>query len=508
MIRTAKSITLYGFIKRHSALLIALLMGLLYFLFHFHFMQRYLDYDQVVYANNILKGMKKPFVNPHHLHFEISGKFFHDFMVKHFGEYGFTDLAFNLRLRSLLFGSTGIVITMLYIRSLTGRIAWGVLAALFMGCTHGYLLYTPKVDTAVFSTTWFIVMLYSVHLLLRARKFIITAAVATGVLFFTGIMLHQYLGFTCVALFFGIVVPEKFFTLKLWKPPLSLIRKKSGKDKKMSMRNRYIAAGVVTAVTTILTVSAYFSAGRIYLDLSFDKAGTSWNYVYREVTFQEWLFFYVTKDEWGKTDNSKRVEESFRGITDAFLSPRKPGPKWNRDLRFNYNMMNLWDGKSLVFNQLAIYLGISLLLFTVFLPGLWKRYHRDLFSLLLNMAFFTSLAGHWEPFYLEFWLIPAEIFIFLSILLFNYIGEKASPLLNRFSQVPLSAYVLMITLLFAGHNMIYNVVPQALELNFFGMGLWKESEYYMKLTGRKIYRNYKNPYRDIYNIKKVEIDWK
>jgi hypothetical protein len=276
----------------------------------------------------------------------------------------------------------------------------------------------------------------------------------------------------------------------------------------MSGKKRYAAAAVMTIVTTLLTVSAYFSAGRIYLNLSFDRPYTSWNHVYSYLTFQEWLFFYVTRDEWGKTEGSKRVEESFRGITDTFLSPRKPGPKWNRDLRSNYNMKDLWGGKSLVFNQLALFLGTSLLLFLLFLPGLWKRYSRDLFALLLNMAFFSSLAGYWEPFYLEFWMIPAVNFIFLTILLFNYLGEKLYPLLNRFSQVPLSAYVLIITILFAGHNIRYNVVPQAFELNLFGMGRWPNSEYYMKLTGRKIYRNYRNPYRDLYNIRKGEIDWK
>lgn len=507
MIKTAGSFTVCGFARKHFPLLAALFISILYFLFHFHFMQRYIDYDQVVYVNNILKGMKKPFINPHHLHFEISGKYFHNLMVKYFGDYGFTDLTFNLRLRSLLFGCTGIFITMLYITSLTGRIIWGFLATFFMAFTHGYLLYTPKVDTAVFSTTWFIVMLYSAHLLLRSRKFIITMAVITGVVLFTGIMLHQYLGFTCAALFFCIIVPERFFTFRLWRPPLSLFREKSSENYKMNMKNRYIAAAVMTAVTTLLTVSAYFSAGRMYLGLSFHRTNTSWNYVYRHLTFQEWLFFYKTIGEWGNPDNSKRVEESFRGITDAFLSPRKPGPKWNKDLRFNYNLTNLSNGNSLVFNHLAIYLGISLLLFPVFLPGLWKRYNRDLFSLLLNMVFFTYLAGYWEPFYLEFWLIPAVNFIFLSILLFNYIGEKGNLLLNRFSQIPLTAYILTLTLLFAGHNIRYNVVPQAFELNLFGMGRWKVSEYYMKLTGKKIYRNYKNPYRDIYNIKQVEIDW-
>ncbi len=507
MIRTEESITIIGFIRRYSLLLTALFISILYFLFHFHFMQRYIDYDQVVYANNILKAVKKPFVNPHHLHFEISGKFFHDFMVRHFGDYGFTDLTFNLRLRSLLFGSTGIFVTMLYMTSLTGRVAWGFLATILMAFTHGYLLYAPKVDTAVFSTTWFIVMLYAGHLMLRARKFIITAAVITGVVLFTGIMLHQYLGFTCAALFFTLIFPEKLFTLSLWRPPLRLTREKSHEKAGLSGRKRYVAAAVITAVTTLLTVSAYFAAGRIYLNLSFDRTGTSWNYVYRHLTFQEWLFFYVTTGEWGKADNDKKVEEVFRGITDAFLSPRKPGPKWNRDLRFNYSMMDFSDGKSLVFNCLAVYLGISLLLFLVFLPGLWKRYTRDLFSLVLNIIFFSSLAGYWEAFYLEFWLIPAVNFIFLSILLFNYIGEKAYPFLNRFSQVPLSASVLAITIIFAGHNIRYNVVPQAFGLNLFGVGIWKESEYYLKLTGRKIYRNYKNPYRDIYNIKKVEIDW-
>jgi hypothetical protein len=471
-------------------------------------MQRYLDYDQVVYANNILKAVKKPFVNPHHLHFEISGKYFHDFMVKYFGDYGFTDLTFNLRLRSMLFGSIGIFTTMLYITSLTGRIAWGFLATLFMAFTHGYLLYTPKVDTAVFSTTWLIVMLYSGHLLLRRKTFVMSAALITGVLLFMGIMLHQYLGFTCAALFFAIIFPERLFTARFWRPPLRCIRKISGKSQGTSGKKRYAAAAVMTIVTTLLTVSAYFSAGRIYLNLSFDRSYTSWNHVYSYLTFQEWLFFYVTRDEWGKTEDSKRVEESFRGITDTFLSPRKPGPKWNRDLSFNYNMSDLWEGKSLVFNQLAIFLGTSLLLFLVFLPGLWKRYNRDLFALLLNMTFFSSLAGYWEPFYLEFWMIPAVNFIFLTILLFNYTGEKLYPLLNRFSQVPLSAYVLIMTILFAGHNIRYNVVPQAFELNLFGMGRWPNSEYYMKLTGRKIYRNYRNPYRDVYDIGKVEIDWK
>ncbi len=508
MIRSADKMTVRGFYKRHAPLLAALFISLLYFLFHFHFMQRYIDYDQVVYANNIIKAVKKPFVNPHHLHFEISGKYFHQFMVKYFGDYGFTDLTFNLRLRSLIFGCMGIFITLLYITSLTGRFVWGFLGTMLVAFTHGYLLYTPKVDTAVFSTTWLIVMLYSGHLLLKTRRFVVIAAITTGLVLFTGIMLHQYLGFTCAALFFGIVLPDSLFTKKLRRPPLRILRKKREGNERMSGRERLVAASVMTLVTTLLTVSAYFAAGRIYLNLSFDKTDTSWNHVYSYLTFQEWLFFYVTKDEWGKTESGKRVEETFRGITDAFLSPRKPGPKWNRDLRFNYNLKEGADGKSLVFNLLAIYLGTSVLLLLLFLPGLLKRYGRDLIPLILNLVFFSSLAGYWEPFYLEFWVIPAVNFIFLSILLFNHIGEKGALLLGRFSHIPLYSSVLILITLFTGHNIRYNVVPQSRELNFFGVGIWKNSEYYMKLTGRKIYRNYKNPYGDLYKYRTGEFDWR
>jgi hypothetical protein len=110
------------------SIVFAITLGVVYFLVLFSNLQRQLDHDQIVYTNNIRSFfVGKQFVNPHHLHFEPTGFYFHRFLTQHFPDYLGTNLMFHLRIRSLLFASIGISACFLYLYLLTQKV---------FGCVH------------------------------------------------------------------------------------------------------------------------------------------------------------------------------------------------------------------------------------------------------------------------------------------------------------------------------------------------------------------------------------
>ncbi|HMZ67649.1 MAG TPA: hypothetical protein PLF66_26420 [Leptospiraceae bacterium] len=102
--------------RNFHVILFSLFIGILYFLILFSNLQRQLDHDQIVYTNNIRSFfVEKQFVNPHHLHFEPTGFYFHKFLLSNFSDYLGTNLIFHLRIRSLLVASIGISLCFLYL---------------------------------------------------------------------------------------------------------------------------------------------------------------------------------------------------------------------------------------------------------------------------------------------------------------------------------------------------------------------------------------------------------
>ena len=118
----------------------ALVVAVLYGLFHLHYMQQFLDYDMIVYVNNIqgaLRPNRLAMMNPHHLHFETTGVWLHRWVTEDLAHLGLTNLAFIERLRALFFACLGIYFYVLFMRNTTGRLIWGVIAADIIGMRHG-----------------------------------------------------------------------------------------------------------------------------------------------------------------------------------------------------------------------------------------------------------------------------------------------------------------------------------------------------------------------------------
>jgi hypothetical protein len=181
--------------------LVALFIAVLYFLFHLHFMPRFIDWDSSAYLNNIWKALRSIdylLFNPHHLHVEVSGVLFQQWMLGAFGRYGFTDLLFNMEIRSLLFACVGVFFAVLYFWNITGKAAWAVLGSLLIGFTHVYLNYATKVDTAIFPASLFIGVAWLIRRMetIRGRRVLLLAASGGGILFL-GVMAHQYMAIAC-----------------------------------------------------------------------------------------------------------------------------------------------------------------------------------------------------------------------------------------------------------------------------------------------------------------------
>src|SRR4030042_2136383 len=181
-------------------LICAALVALLYTLFHLYHLQQFMDWDQFAYIGNIDNNLRGGYVvcNPHHLHFEFTGRLFHDFMRTTFGGDGCTDLIFHLRLRSLVAAGLGLFFLFLFLKEATGKLAWALLGTLAVGFTHGYLSYADKIDTGIFPAAAFCLILWVLGRLGRARRGAPVLAFWLGVSLAVGGLMHQFIGFACL----------------------------------------------------------------------------------------------------------------------------------------------------------------------------------------------------------------------------------------------------------------------------------------------------------------------
>ena len=177
-------------------------------------MQQYLDFDQIVYCNNILAALKYKtgiMFNSHHLHLEIGGKWFHQFMLKLFEKSGFTDMVFNNRLRAVVAASIGVFFMVMYLKEITGKLTWGVIGGILTGFCHGYLSYATKVDTAIYPAAGMILILWIFLKIEKAKKWSIILTVPAAVFLFLSVMFHQYMGIACIISVIALALPSWFF---------------------------------------------------------------------------------------------------------------------------------------------------------------------------------------------------------------------------------------------------------------------------------------------------------
>ncbi|MBN2533523.1 MAG: hypothetical protein JXB88_11550 [Spirochaetales bacterium] len=487
--------------------LVSFFIACLYFLFHFHFMQQFIAWDQVWYANNIKNMLEGsvPYFNPHHIHYESGGKLFHEYMIKHFRQAGFTDVVFNNRLRSLLVSCIGIFFIILYIKEMTGKLMWGILGGVLIGFCHGYLAYSTQVDTPIFPASAFCVMCYLVKKVEDSKQHPLVLAFITGVMCAVSVIFHQYSAMTCVAAVACILLPPALFINNKTGSPFSIFKKKEEAliDKKPYIRYK---AAVTVAVTGVsLIVIAYFYTGKTVFNLPFDKPDRSTAIGrYSHTTFQKWLFLYQDEGWWAGGFKEFDPRHSFRGFTNAFLSP-VTSYKYQRysSTTFHYDVTHPMNEKAFVYNQVAFAAFIPLAGIFILFPFLWKRYRRGLFFLLASFGLFSIFTAYWEPLFFEFWLIQCIVSCILLILFLHFISEKISVLLKQYTQIPLYLLTIVFILTFSSHNVLYYVIPYSryrhMEDIYFN---WKR-DYYMELFSNSVYRYPDNPYKELYTREPV-----
>lgn len=482
----------------------AALLSAVYFLFHFHFMQQFLDWDQIVYANNVINSFspsRPPLFNPHHLHLEIMGKQIHRFIFTRWGKYGFDDLVLNNRLWSALWASLGLFFAVLFLKNITRHWGYGLLGSLIIAFGHGYLLFATKFDTPIFPAAAMIILLWYFDHMRRGQRWLPLYGAGAGCLLFLALMFHQYMAIVCVALFTAVIAPAWLFPRRRRQAfDIGDDRARPAIDR--SPRQRTAAALLMTLTATVLTAATYFYAGKTVYNLPFDRPRKyQARGVFREGTFQQWLFLYASSQSWGQGITEWISKLPFRGYTDGWLSQQYPQTRDNFDIRFEYDFRRPTGETSLVKNQLAYFLITVIMLLLFLWPAMWRRYGRSLLFILISVVGLTLFFTYWMPNCVEFWTIPVLLTTVLAVLALHSLGEFFRPTLRRWAHLPSLAYLLFLWLLFANHNMLHYVVPYSRVRHTEGISSRWERDYYMKLFTHT-YRFRYNPYKTVYGTRR------
>lgn len=511
---------------RHNALpfiMIAFIV-FIYFLLNFRYVQQLFDWDQIVYSNNIIRGLKRGsyLFNPHHLHFEITGGMFHEFIEGRWGEAGFTDIIFNLRLRSLFTACLGLFFAFFFIRNVTGKLTWATLGVLLIALSHGYLSYATKVDTPIFPAVGFISLIWFVERASRNYRFPWLMGMLGGSIIFISVMFHQYMlvagGLVCMVL----VIPPWLFPFGKNRDSISI---QSGTDKLMYTEPKPIRRYILSIFTGLfgisLVVAAYYHIGvGIYeFPVSNINEANSEN-PYEDMDFQLWLFALETVEGWGTGFKEFHPEYSFHGFTVSFLAPESIYSTftYNEDAD-RYQLAEELTSQNFAYNHIGYLTFVFLFLAILLLPGLYRRYGRSFLFVFLNFIFYSIFTTYWEAHYFEFWLIPNISFWILLVMMFNLVGETISTIwksrgfwkskslsskdigyitpqhgLNG-AQLPGYGYIILIIFILFAHNYTYHLQKYCKEPRSIGIiwADWEES-YYEDLYSSDIYNDPDNPY--------------
>jgi hypothetical protein len=475
---------------------VAACLSILYLLLQLHFMPLYEDFDSSVYLGNVWQALHSINVlifNPHHLHMEVGGMLFHQWMVKLLGRYGLTDLLFSLQLRSLVSACAGIFFAVLYLWDITGRAAWGVLGALLIGFCHGYMHYATKVDTGIFPAAAFLSIAWITNRITRANpRRVLWVSLAGALILFLGVMAHQHIAIACAAACISIALPPFLFRRRalFQLATLELPDKtatKPARDEKPFLR--YASLLIVAGLGGGLIAGAYYYAGRVYYHLSFNQPTPQESRgLWRDFTFQKWLVAYATEGTWGQGLRYFNPKAPIKGFTDAFLT-QPSGPKYYREYKFHYDMEHPLSEASFVHNQLAIFTLICVGGSLLFFPALWRRYGRGFVFLFLSLAAYAVFFTYWEPGYFEFWLLPSMQVCIAGVLLLNLLGERLAAILGKASHALPLAYFLVLLFLISSYNMRYYAAPYSRAQVTEGVVQKMTQESYAMLFGRPYLKN-------------------
>ena len=214
--------------------------------------------------------------------------------------------------------------------------------------------------------------------------------------------------------------------------------------------------------------------------------------------FEKWIFYYEINERfgWGTGFKNFNPRQSFVGFTDAFLSQKNLSKKFHKNLSLNYKANEFFDKNHFTHNQLSLFTLIVFGGMILLLPLLIKRYGRIIPFILISLFCHIIFSTYWEAVYLEHWLTTIVLVVLSGILILNFLGEKLSFLLRRFSQVPFYIYALILLLSIHSYNMIHHGIPYSSKMV---MDLWgiPEDEREMKsLFSTTIYKYPDNPYSE------------
>jgi hypothetical protein len=155
------------------------------------------------------------------------------------------------------------------------------IASIAIGFQHGYLSYAAKNDTGIYPASWLFVMLLAGLAVYHYRYSIYVSCLA-GLVLFAGVMFHEYMVGSCIALFIGLLLPDSIFQ---WKIPSVFERiKLSGSQMEVSLLKRYISLVFLFLFCFIPTAWCYLWGGRVVWQLEYNEALYS---------FQNWIFGYL-----------------------------------------------------------------------------------------------------------------------------------------------------------------------------------------------------------------------
>lgn len=413
-------------------LLAAALAALAYALLQLRFLQSFLDYDQLVYLLNMRGSYREPFFNPHHLHFETGGVYFHELMLRLAGPDGPGDFAFHQRLRGILFSAFGVGASVLLLYRVTARLGLALAGSAAMACAHGYMHYAAKIDTPIYPAAWAPALLLIGYELIQARRRGYVLAAAFGAASAMGALFHQYMGFLTAAVLLALQLPPHWLRARdavfEFRPGAvaALAPPEVLEDPAWDGAGRLRRALLAGGVALLLVAAAYYPIGVWYYNLPLDRPnvaqvrGTTWN----GNTFQRWIFAYLNPESpFFLATRQSDPRESVRGFTDAALSLMRPLPKYHRSLKFEYDLSDWKNPRRFAFHALAagalaVFLGCVLLW-----DRLLVRYGPLWLALLLAWAGFLLVGAKVEPFYFEFWIIPFTLSLYAGVLMWSYIIE-------------------------------------------------------------------------------------
>ncbi|MBX7057019.1 MAG: hypothetical protein K1X75_03060 [Leptospirales bacterium] len=445
---------------RHFAALAALL-ACAYALLQLRYLQSFLDYDQFVYLRNMLASYRLPFYNPHHLHFEMGGVWFHKLLQTWTAQSVFDDFTFHQRLRSILAATCGVFFSALYLRRACQSAAMALLGAACGAMAHGYLHYAAKVDTAIFPVAWLPLCLWHADRLYRNESHTFLGAAFLGLLLAIGALLHQALLLAAPALLLAWLAP---LPARLRWRALSIERCNADNTLNIRWRRRLLAAALSAFCLLAGVSGAYYCAGRIHYNLPLDQPniaqvrGTTWN----GYTLQTWFFAYLNKESPFRPQQwNWRPLMMARGFSDALLSPPGPLPRYRREGPAPFAFAAPLDRQRLPYNLLAIFTLLVAALQLLLWRSCWRRFGRSWLALCLLLPSFLFFAGAIEPFYFEFWLLFCAVAIWISALCLACLQELARKLrLGALSAAP-GAALLAAALLLSIHNLRYSLLPHA-----------------------------------------------